>query len=306
MRHYWQVYLFVLPSLLLLLTFSYYPTWSAIYHSFFRWNGADISVFIGLENYVRFFTDPVIKHAFFVIIILILANLIKMIPSIITATVIHRLKSEKWAYVYRVLFVIPMIIPGIVWLLVWKYFYDPTVGILNKILENTGLLWVLQHLDQLFGWGAFRQGVSPAWLSEPKLIIPALIIWGFPWVGIVGVLIYLSGLSAIPKSIYDSAEIDGAGWLRKFFSIELPLILAQVRLNLVLMIIGTLQDYGLVLILLGDAGGPGGSGMVPGLYMFRKAFVDMEAGYASAIGLMIFFLILFLTFISSKYVRVEK
>ena len=69
------------------------------------------------------------------------------------------------------------------------------------------------------------------------MILPAMIFWGFPWVGIVGVLLYLSGLGNIDQSVYEAAEIDGCGWFRKFWNIELPLITTQVRLNMVLMII---------------------------------------------------------------------
>jgi len=306
LKHYWKIYFFVLPTVLLLMVFSYFPAYSAIYHSFFRWNGGEIKTFVLLDNYRQALTDPALGHAFIVVTILVLANLFKMIPSIITAVVIHRLKSDNWAYAYRVLFVIPMIIPGMVWLLIWKYFFDPTFGILNKILNITGLMWVLQQFDTVFDWGIFMKGVDPTWLGQSELIIPSLIIWGFPWVGVVGVLIYLAGLSAIGKDIYEAAEIDGIGWFRKFTNIEFPLILTQVRLNLVLMIIGTLQAYGQVLVLLGPEGGPGGAGMMPGLYMFRKAFIDQEAGYACAIGLLIFFMILLLTWINNKYVRVDK
>jgi raffinose/stachyose/melibiose transport system permease protein len=79
-----------------------------------------------------------------------------------------------------------------------------------------------------------------------------------------------------------------------------------VRLNLVLMVIGTLQMWGLVFILLGDTGGPGGVAMLPGLYMFHKAFRQMDAGYACAIGLLLFFVTLVLTLINNRYVRVSK
>jgi raffinose/stachyose/melibiose transport system permease protein len=199
-----------------------------------------------------------------------------------------------------------MIVPGMVWLLIWKYFFDPSFGILNKILNATGIMSLLQGIDSIFGWNIFVEGIDPAWLGREELIVPALIIWGFPWVGVVGVLIYLAGLGQIGTEVYESAEVDGAGSLTKLFHIELPLIMTQVRLNQVLMIINTLRAYGLVLVLLGDAGGPGGAGMVPGLYMFRKAFIDQEAGYACAIGLLIFFLILTLTLINNRYVRVEK
>jgi raffinose/stachyose/melibiose transport system permease protein len=133
-----------------------------------------------------------------------------------------------------------------------------------------------------------------------------MIFWGFPWVGVVSVLLYLAGLGNIDQSVYEAADIDGCGWFRKFLNIELPLITTQIRLNLVLMIIHTLKGWGLVFIIWGDGGGPGGAVMLPGLYMFRKAFTDLQVGYGCAIGLMLFALILVLTLLNNKYVRVEK
>jgi ABC-type sugar transport system permease subunit len=451
LRHRWPLYLLILPALALVVTFAYFPAASAVYHSFFRWDGDEVAEYVGLKNFQDAFSDEVLGRSFYLVGILIVSNLFKMIPAILTAVVIHRLVSERWRYYYRVAFVVPMIIPGMVWLLLWKYFYNPMVGVLNELLNGSGLMAVLRWLDSgetglprlaaallptrenivppLFGnvwglfivgglllavaageptavrrrtvlvlkvlvsaalglatigfwdgqtawyagaadtagyilrglvtvllskgvlvtvaaaalaivlrrqpWGAkvlnwvggvllvtaaffilttmiwprqtdaFRYG-SPAWLGQKELLIPALIFWGFPWVGVVSVLLYLAGLGNISQDIYDAAEIDGCGWLRKFWNVELPLILTQVRLNLVLMVIATLQGWGLIFILLGDDGGPGGAGMVPGLYMFRKAFRDAEAGYAVAIGLLLFVVTLALTTVNNRYVRVEK
>ncbi|HUS91697.1 MAG TPA: sugar ABC transporter permease [Phycisphaerae bacterium] len=464
LRHLWPVYLLILPSLLLICTFSYYPAVSATYHAFYRWNGDEVSEWVGLANFERAFQDPVLGKAFVLVMMFIAANLVKMVPSIITAVVIHRLTSDRARYLYRVAFVIPMIIPGMVWLLLWKYFYDPSVGVLNQILDATGLMSALNWLDtamprlsefltpyvhdylgrpfgSLWGfgllgavvlgflggfrgmvkgwlwwialfvgawflWGPGAKGFSiagvawsehftgwepwnwgfwssafwmeflgsrvfvlgtghavflllacgipaeflrrteggrtalkwvgggiiavfavlvlvsatwtrpieafgnpdspPGWLAQPELIRPAIIFWGFPWVGVVSVLLYLSGLGNIDQSIYEAADIDGCGPIRKFWNIELPLIMTQIRLNLVLMIIGTLTGWGLVFILLGDTGGPEGVGMLPGLYMFHKAFTAAEVGYACAIGLLLFFLIVYLTVINNRYVRVSK
>ena len=250
--------------------------------------------------------DQVLWSGFGVIFILVLANLVKMIPSIATAVFIHRLESDRWQYLYRVLFVVPMIVPAMVGLLVWKSFFDPTQGILNRILIGSGFLDVLVWIDGLIGWGVFHAGTNPSWLGDASLVIPSLIFWGFPWVGTVGVLIYLTGLAGIDESVYEAADIAGASSLQKFFYIEFPLILTQVRINLVLMIIGTLQTYGQILILLGDSGGPRGVALVPGLYMFRSAFVELYAGKACAIGLIVFFFILILTEINNRFVRVDK
>jgi raffinose/stachyose/melibiose transport system permease protein len=266
--------------------------------------------------------DKALWGGFSVIAILVVANIVKMVPSIATAVVINRLKSDAANYWYRVLFVVPMIIPGMVYLLIWKFFFKSD-GLFNLVLQKTGIMHVLYLIDAWTKNGNFLDATaaanmtvneifaaastaSPTWLSSEQLVLPALIVWGFPWVGVVGVLIYLAGLQSIDSSVYEAADLDGVGPFGKFLNIELPLILTQVRINLVLMIIGTLQTYGLIMILLGIDGGPNGRMMVPGLLMFRSAFAEGYAGYACAIGLILFFLILVLTEINNRFVRVEK
>ena len=199
-----------------------------------------------------------------------------------------------------------MIVPGLVTLLIWKFFLDPKLGLLNRVLDATGLKHGLVWLDQALGWGVFHAGVPIGWLSQPELILPALFLWGFPWIGSVGVLIYLAGLQSIGPEVYEAAELDGIGPVQKFFYIELPLILTQVRLSLTLLVISTLQGYGLQLLLLGDAGGPGGRGMTPGLWMYNRAFIAGEFGYACAIGMVLFVFILVLTAINHRFVRVDQ
>ena len=122
----------------------------------------------------------------------------------------------------------------------------------------------------------------------------------------MGVLIYLSGLQQISQDVYDAALIDGVGPIGKLFHIELPLIMTQVRINLIFMTIHTLTAYEFFLLLLGSSGGPGNKGMVPGLYMFKKAFEDGRFGYACALGMVLFVMILLLTIVYNKYVTVEK
>ena len=303
----WKLYFLVLPALALVGTFAYFPAASAIYHSFFDWAGGDAKQFVGLENFRRAWNDQVLRDSFVTVAVLMVFNLFKMIPSILMAVLIHRLTSDRWQYLYRALLVVPMIIPSIVTLFIWKFFFDPNLGVLNQLLDLTGLKHVLVWLDQaVFHWNVFFDGVPIGWLSQPDLILPSLFLWGFPWIGAVGVLIYLAGLQSISREIYEAAELDGIGPFGKFIYIELPLILTQVRLSLVLLIISTLQGYGLQLLLLGQAGGAGGRGMVPGLWMYNRAFFAGEFGYACAVGMVIFVFILLLTLINNRYVRVEK
>lgn len=302
----WRFYFLVAPSLVLVGTFAYFPAVSAIYHSFYEWQGGDTKLLVGWQNFRRAIHDPVLQGAFVTVAALMAFNLVKMIPSILLAVLIHRVRSDRWQYFYRVLLVVPMIVPTLVTLFLWKFFFDPHLGLLNHVLHVTGGKDLLVWLDGVFGWNVFFPDSPIGWLAQPELILPALFIWGFPWIGSVGVLIYLAGLQSISREVYEAAELDGVGPIGKFFHIELPLILTQVRLSLVLLIIGTLQSYGLQLLLLGEAGGAGGRGMVPGLWMYNRAFIAGEFGYACAIGIILFAFILVLTLLNNRYVRIEK
>ena len=301
----WRLYCFLLPSLAMIAIFAYFPAASAVWNSFFDWQGGDAKQFTGWDNFRRAWGDRTLWGAFGTVAVLMVFNLFKMIPSVILAVLIHRLRSDRWQYAYRALLVVPMIVPQLVTLFIWKFFFDPNLGVLNHVLDFTGGKAALVWLDHALGWGVFFDGVPVGWLAQPELILPALFIWGFPWIGAVGVLIYLAGLQSISQEVYEAAELDGIGPLGKFFYIELPLILSQVRLSLTLLIIGTLQGFGLQLLLLDANGGPDGRGMVPGLWMYNRAFVAGEFGYACAIGLILFAVILAVTFVNQRLVRTD-
>lgn len=470
-----KLYALVLPSALIILLLGYYPKIDVVIKSLYRWVPGEVEEFIGFKNFIDAFNDPLFWNSFQLIFILLIANLFKMWPGIFAAVALHRLMNERVRYLFQVLFVVPMVIPGMVWLLIWKSFYDPDFGVFNRILRASGLMnflhwldgtkaapgvmpqwadtlaplingpvstlfsstwglilsacflltltghgpdpkirnkasslilaagliplvlspgaspvvltlavaalavlmfllaktlgprwviWMFLLLGSLIGFlgnylllflnlaaaigiselirslrerfaaeatlktiatllfvfgtflvffgqiwteplGEFQYG-TPAWLGSRDLVIPALLFWGFPWVGTMGVLIYLAGLQQIPTDVYEAAEIDGIGPIGMLFRIELPLILTQVRINLIFMTIATLTGYEMFLILLGPSGGPGNRGMVPGLYMFSKAFIDGQFGYACALGMVLFFMILGLTVIYNKYVKVDK
>ena len=289
-RHHWELYLFVLPTLILIGLFIYYPASSGVWHSFFRWNGADVSEFIGLKNYQELLRSREFWQSFQVAFLLGLWNVVKMLPALLVAVCIHRCRSIRLQFFYRTLFVVPMVIPGLVVVLIWRsFFFEATNGYLNRFLNASGLFNVLAHLDKFFHWGGiFVVGHSPpAWLGDPRLILVACIIWGFPWVGSFAVLTHLAKLQGIGKEVYEAAEIDGVNWWTKFTRIELPLIMGSIYLLLVFVIIDTIKDAGMVLALAGMYGGPGGKVMVPALFMIRKAFLEQQMGYACAIGIVL-------------------
>jgi ABC-type glycerol-3-phosphate transport system permease component len=301
-KHHWEIYLFIVPALVLIVLFQYYPAASGIFHSFYRWNGADISEFVGLRNYIDLLKSPDFWQSFRVALLLGLWNVVKMIPAIAVAVWIHRCSSERMQYIYRLLFVVPMVIPALVVALIWRsFFFEATQGYLNQFLEASGLFALLCRLDAFFGWGGiFLEGTRPAWLGDPRLILVSCVVWGFPWVGSFAVLTHLAKLQNIPKEIYEAASIDGATWWTKFTRIEIPLIMSSIYLMLVFVIIGTIKDAGMIIALTGGMdGGPGGKATVPALFMLRKAFINQEMGAACAVGIVLTVVIMALQKLSS-------
>jgi ABC-type glycerol-3-phosphate transport system permease component len=289
LRYHWPIYFFVLPSLFLIVMFQYYPASSGVYHSFFRWNGADIKEFIGFENYLTLIRKSDFWASFRIALLIGLFNVLKMIPAIGVAICIHRARSERMQWLYRVAFVAPMVIPGLIVVLIWRsFFFEATSGYLNLFLNSTGLMNVLIWLDSnLLGLGIFAHGHQPAWLGDGRLLLFSAIVWGFPWVGSFAVLMYLAKLQSIPQELYEAGDLDGTTWWSKCTKIELPLIMGSIGLNLVFVIIGTLKDAGTILALAGVEGGPGGVVTVPSLYAFREAFVNQQFGAACAVGIVL-------------------
>ena len=291
LKYYWPAYLLVAVPLLLVLVFSYYPIFNGFIHIFYRWDGDMIEEFVGFDNIRKIFHDTDLWRSFIVVGIFIASNLVKMVIPIFAAVILHHITSNRASYIYRVMFVVPMVVPAMVGLLMWKYFYEPNAGILNEFLRGAGVIKSTEIIQ---------------WLSNSKLVIPSLVFANFPWVGAFGVLIYLAGLQNISQDIYEAADIDGAGPFRIFWQIELPLITTQVRINLILMMIGTVQRWQNVYLFIGESGGPNGIATVPGLLVFREAFSRGYFGYGCAVGFLLFLVTLTLTFINNKFVKTKK
>ena len=300
-KYHWEIYLFILPTILTLGLFIYYPASSGIFHSFFRWNGADVAEPVGWQNYRDLIASAEFWGSFRNAFTLGIANAFKMLVALLVAVCIHRCRSEKLQYFYRLLFVIPMVIPPLVVALIWRsFFFEATNGYLNRFLTATHLFPLMNALAPLMGWGdAFAGAAKPAWLGDPRLLMTSVIIWGFPWISSLAILTHLAKLQGISKDVYEAADIDGITWWSKFTHIELPLITGSIYLMLVFTIIGTLMDAGMIIALAGFEGGPGGKVDVPALFMLRKAFIDQKMGYACAVGLVLSLIVMTLQKLST-------
>lgn len=279
-------YLLLLPTFILLFVFEYYPAFSAIYHSFFDWDGFTMPRYVGLGNFTQLiFKDPVMAVSAKNITILTLFRvLIAITVPLIGAELIFGILNIRMAYIYRTLFVIPMVVPSMVNLLVWKFVYNPQYGLLNQFLNVIGL-----------------SNISRAWLGDFSTALYAILFVGFPWISSLWFLIFLAGLQNISSDIFDAAKIDGVTGLKRIRYIDIPLVLGQIKLVLILSTINALQGYVGIMVL--TNGGPGNSTMVPGLYLYNNAFYFNKMGYACSIGMLLFSVLLILTYINWKYIR---
>jgi ABC-type sugar transport system permease subunit len=265
--------------------FVYYPPVSAMYHAFFDWRPTGETTFTGLTNFRTMLQDEVLLNSAWNMVRLALFSIIvtTSVPLII-AEMIFAVRGDMAKYFYRFWFLVPVVVPLIVILLVWRFIYDPNVGLLNALLDALGL-----------------PGLKRAWLGDINLALYALMFLGFPFIQGTNVLIYLAGLVNIPKEVMESAELDGVTTLGRIFRIDIPLLSGQIKLFLVLGTISALQAFEIQLVL--TEGGPGWATQVPGLVMYQRAFEGGRFGYAAAIGLVLFVVSLVLTILNFTLLR---
>ena len=287
MRRAYVFYLFIAPSLALVLLFSYYPAALAFYTSFTNMSLRRVTEFIGVTNYVTIFTeDFYFRVGFINLLIIAVTGVVKTVTiPLFVAELIYWLRSSKLRYLFRTLYVFPAVVPGLVTILLWRMIYDPNIGLLNLILSGVGL----SHLQT-------------AWLGNENTALWAIIGAGFPYVEIFALLIYLGGLMDINPELYDAAHIDGANWWSRFWRVDVPLLEAQFRLLLFFTFAGSIAGFANIWIF--TRGGPGYATYTPALEMYRQ-LIDTEYGYSSAIGVILFIMSFIATVVILRYRRNE-
>jgi ABC-type sugar transport system permease subunit len=279
------IYAMLLPTFGLLAVFSLVPFIWAFATSFYDYEVGGDSQFVGLANYAEYLHDPTLATSFGnLLFITVFGVLVVMTAPLAVAKLIFSLKSERARHLYRVLFLIPIVVPGVASLLIWQGMIYNDTGLVNETLR-------------MFG----RDDLTRGWLSDPRTVLWAIVFIGFPFAGGINILIYYAGLAGISQSVHEAAELDGARGLAKFLKIDVPLVMSQIKLLTILTVIGTVQGFEGMFIL--TKGGPGFRTMVPGLWMYMNAFSFQRMGYACAIGVILFLLILGLTVLNMKYFR---
>lgn len=276
-RFSWRVYLVLLPTFAMLGAFAYYPAFSGIQHSFYDWRPGFSSPFVGLANYREMMSDDLWWKSFknLGIIFVVAVTLMWALPML-AAELVITLRSQRAQFIFRTLLIAPLAFPGVVTVLVWDFMYDPNDGVINRFLKGIGLASLAHN-----------------WVGEPNTALPALLAIGFPWIASLPFLIFLSQLQNIPAELFEAAALDGAGRLRRFVSIDLPLLARQIRLLFFLATISVLQ-YGFAAYLV-TQGGPDNATQVPVLRMLGVAFQGQEWGYAATLSTVLFLITLVLS-----------
>lgn len=276
-----QGYLFILPWLIGFFVFTLGPLILSFIASFTNYDITSQMDFIGFENYERMFTrDPLfwksLGNTLYYVVISVPATLLG-------AIVIALLMNQKIPGIrfFRTIYYLPSVLSGVGVYFLWMQLLSPQSGLINIVLSCFGI-------------------EGPVWLFDPNWTKPALIFMNLWKVG-GSMLLYLASLQGIPTQLYEAAEIDGAGPIRKFFNITLPMITPIIFFDLVTSIIGSFQIFQEAYVMSENGtGGPANSMRFFNLHMWNKAFVTFEMGYAMAMSWVLFLIVFVITLINLK------
>ena len=280
-------FVFLAPSLVLLIIFALVPMLGSLVLGFFEWRIFEDPDWVGIENFVDIFrfreigdglgtepNDPRFYRAFGNNLFYLLQLPFHLALSLSLAMFINR--HGPVSYLFRSIYFVPVVTSMVAAAVVFRWVYQPSFGLLNSFLRTLGV-----------------QG--PNWLGDPdiaKVSVIGMNLWkraGYQ------MLIYLAALQGVPEEYYESARIAGAGAWRQFWNITLPLIAPTTFFLLTMGVIWNLQMFPQIYVL--TEGGPAGATSSMVFYIFQKAFEDFRMGYASALSLILFLMILTITVI---------
>ena len=268
--------LFALPWLLGLSILILYPIGASIYYSFTEYSVLRPPRWVGLANYIKMFTaDDVFWLALYnTVYFAVFSVPLGIIVGVGIALMLNM--KIKGLPVYRTIYFLPVLVPEVALSILWLWVLNSQFGILNAIL------W------EVFGI------VGPGWLADEHWSKPSVILMALWGVG-QAVVIYLAGLQDVPKELYDAAAIDGANAVKRIRHVTIPMITPVIFFNLIMGLIGAFQYFTIPYVLTGGDGKPAQSLMFYSMYLYRRAFVMLEMGYASALAWLLFIIVLVCT-----------
>jgi raffinose/stachyose/melibiose transport system permease protein len=278
-----QYEVLLVPALIGYLIFFVYPVIGGFYFSLTNWSAYSREInFIGLENFRKLFHDSdILTGIRNTVIYSVMMTVFQNGLAIPLAVILNR--NLKTRNLLRMIFFSPSVLSILVVGYLWSFMMSSSdYGLLNNILESLGLARV-------------------NWLGNPKIALYSIIItqvWqGCGW----SMVIYLANLQSIPDDLYESAEIDGAGWFQQFLKITFPMLAPALTITCMIVMIGSFKVFDIVFAMTG--GGPGHATETIGTILIQKGFTEGQYGYGSALGIVMFLFIAVISLIQLKYLK---
>jgi multiple sugar transport system permease protein len=282
--------LFISPWILGFLAFNLYPLIASIWFSLCDYSVLSEPVFLGAQNYVDLWNDPVFWKALRNTVIFA-AVAIPLSTSLSIGLAVLLNQPIAGQGIYRTIFFLPSLVPAISLAILWQWMLNGPMGLVNNLIRpflNIINAVVGSHLQ------------APDWLNDPNFALWGLILTGL-WGTGQAVVIYLAGLQEVPAELYEAAELDGTNAWQRFLHITLPMLSPVIFFNVLMSIIGALQTFAVPYILTGGGDGPGRSLLFLATYIYQNAFDYWNMGYASALALCLFVLIIGLSLVTVHY-----
>lgn len=281
--------LFLLPSIIIVSIFVYLPLFQNFYNSFFSFSAfSPEKTFIGLENFVQVLSDEIMRTAIINNTLYAIISVILQVGfALVLAYILEDVIFRKIAPFFRVVFFMPVMISVSVIALLFGFIYNPQMGLLNSFLELVGL-----------------DSLARSWLGSASTAIYAVIAMS-QWqsIGFI-MMLFIVALQKIPSELYEAADIDGAGKIRKFFRITVPQVKETIFVNTLITITGAMLVFNEPYIL--TNGGPGFSSITMSVHMYQEGFIKNNMGVASTIAFIVFAITAILALIQIRLSRTGK
>ncbi|AST94988.1 carbohydrate ABC transporter permease [Shouchella clausii] len=285
-REKWWGYAFIAPQLLGMIVFSLLPLIFAFALSFMSWDGFGERTFVGLDNYIQQFQDPVFRTALrntTLYSLLVIPG--GIIAALGAALALNKVKGKDF---YRMLFFMPVVTSSVSIGVIWMWLLNGDIGLINQLLAMIGI-------------------DGPNWLTDQKLVLPSIAALSIWWGLGTNMVIFLAGLQGISRSYYEAADIDGATPWQKFRHITFPLLSPTTFFVAIMIVIASFQVFDQAYVM--TQGGPGKASYTLVYHIFDMAFTRTAFGPSTASAMILFAIILIFTLIqfsvSRKWVHYE-
>lgn len=267
-------YLFISPWIIGFLVFTAGPMVASVVISFMRWELLSPPEFVGLNNWAAMFKDALFWQSLKVTSIYTVFNVPVALTFAFLLALLMNVRVRGISF-FRTLYYLPSLVSGVAVAMLWMWLLNPKFGLINWLLSLVGI-------------------AGPEWIYSKTWVIPSFVMMNLWGVG-TSMVIFLAGLQSVPGELYEAAELDGAGSLRKLWNVTIPIVSPVILFNLIIGMINSFQVFTQAYVM--TAGGPGNASLFYVLYLYRNAFQYFQMGYASALAWVLFVIIAFFTYL---------